>query len=68
MVAVETFANARRDDILTATVRPAATGYVTTLPMRRDGLWEFRFTVTRGDDLFTFSDTRHVWTHMEEGR
>ena len=61
-VAVETFANARRGDILTATLRSSDSGYETTMPMRRDGLWEFRFTVTKGDNLFTFTDVRHVWT------
>ena len=61
-VAVETFANARRDDILTAKVSPSESGYQTTMPMRRDGLWEFRFTATRGDDLFTYRDMRHIWT------
>jgi len=65
-VAVETFANARRDDVLTATVSPSESGYETTMPMRRDGLWEFRFTVTRGDDLFTNRDMRHVWTETPQ--
>ena len=65
-VTVEAFANARRDDILTATLNPVESGYVTTMPMRRDGLWEFRFTVTRGDDLFTYRDMRHVWTEIPE--
>lgn len=68
VVAVEAFSNARRDDILTATANPTDAGYQTTMPMHRDGLWEFRFTVTRGDDLFTYRDMRHVWTHMEEER
>jgi nitrogen fixation protein FixH len=65
-VAVEAFANARRDDVLTATVMPSESGYRTTMPMRRDGLWEFRFTVTRGDDLFTYRDMRHVWTELPQ--
>lgn len=63
-VAVEAFANARRDDILTATLSATETGYETTMPMRRNGLWEFRFTVTRGDELFTYADTRHIWTEL----
>ncbi len=67
-VAVEAFANARRNDILTAILEASGSGYQTTMPMRRDGLWEFRFTVTRDNELFTYRDTRHVWTHMEEGR
>lgn len=65
-VAVEAFANARRDDILTATLSATENGHETTLPMRRDGLWEFRFTVTRGEDLFTYRDTRHVWTKVPQ--
>ena len=64
-IAVEAFANARRDDVLTATSIAAESGYETTLPMRRNGLWEFRFTVTRGDELFTYRDTRHMWTHLD---
>ncbi len=32
--------------------------------MRSNGLWEFRFTVTRGDELFTYADTRHIWTEL----
>ena len=67
-VNVEAFANARRNDVFTASLTTSAAGYETTLPMRRNGLWEFRFTVTRGDDLFTYRDTRHVWTHLEAGR
>jgi nitrogen fixation protein FixH len=64
VVAVETFANARRDDVLTATLSSTESGYEAALPMRRDGLWEFRFTVTLGDDLFTHRDTRHIWTQL----
>ncbi len=63
---VEAFANARRNDVLTATLTASAVGYEATLPMRRDGLWEFRFTVTRGEDLFTYRDTRHIWTEIPE--
>jgi nitrogen fixation protein FixH len=65
-VAVEAFANAGRDDILKATVNAAASGYETTLPMRRDGLWEFRFTVTRGDEVLTYAETRHIWTQIPD--
>jgi len=64
-IAVEAFANARREDILTATLNAADSSYLTTMPMRRDGLWEFRFSVTRGDELFTHREMRHVWTVME---
>ena len=68
IVTVEAFANARRDDILSATLGQTGAGYETTMPRRRNGLWEFRFSVTKGDDLFTYADTRHVWAHLEEGR
>lgn len=63
-IAAEAFSNVRRDEVLNATLDPTAEGYGTTLPMRGDGLWEFRFTVTRGDDVFTYADTRHIWTQI----
>ena len=65
-ISVEAFANARRDDVLTADLVETESGYQTTLPMRRNGLWEFRFTVTRDDELFTYRDTRHIWTEIPE--
>ena len=65
-ISVEAFANARRDDVLTAGLTETDAGYQAAMPMRRDGLWEFRFTVTRGDDLFTYRDTRHVWTEIPD--
>ena len=65
-ISVEAFANARRDDVLTAGLIETESGYQTTLPMRRNGLWEFRFTVTRDDELFTNRDTRHVWTEIPD--
>lgn len=61
---VEAFANARRNDVLTATLTASATGYETNLPMRRNGLWEFRFQVTRDSELFTYRETRHIWTEL----
>jgi hypothetical protein len=67
-VAVETFSNIRRDEILTATLAPTESGYEAAVPMRGSGLWEFRFAVKRDDELFTYADTRHVWTHLEEER
>ncbi len=63
-VAVEAFANARRDDVLTTTPDSTGSGYETTMPMNRDGLWEFRFIVTRNDDVFTYRNTRHIWTEI----
>jgi hypothetical protein len=29
--------------------------------MRRNGLWELRFTVDHGDDRFTHTETRHLF-------
>jgi nitrogen fixation protein FixH len=63
-IAVEAFSNIRRDEIHTTTLRPTATGSEAAIPMHGNGRWELRFTVTRGDDVFTYSETRHVWTHL----
>ena len=68
VVSVEAFSNVRRDDVLTATLPATADGYEASLPMRGNGRWEFRFEVTRGEELFTYRETRHVWTHLEAGR
>jgi nitrogen fixation protein FixH len=65
-IAVEAFSNVRRDDILAATVMPSGGGYQTTMPMRGNGRWEFRFIVTRGDDVFTYTETRHVYPQRPE--
>lgn len=65
-ISVEAFANARRDDVLTTGLIESDSGYQTAMAMRRNGLWEFRFTVTRGDELFTYRDTRHVWTEIPQ--
>ncbi len=60
-VAVEAFHNARSHDIIRAPLEAAGDGlYRAALPMRRDGRWELRFTVDRGTDRFTFSETRHL--------
>ena len=61
-----TFFNARADERLNTDLMDVDDHYETTLPMRRDGLWEFRFTVRRGDELFTHTDTRHVWTEIPQ--
>ncbi|MGD8439851.1 MAG: FixH family protein [Holophagae bacterium] len=63
-VAVEAFANVRRDDVLTATLDPTPGGYEVTIPMHRNGRWEFRFRVTRDHDVFTYRDTRHIYTEI----
>ena len=62
VVAVETFHNARADDILRASLDAVGEGvYRTTLPMRHNGRWELRFTVDRGQDHFTHTETRHLF-------
>ena len=61
VVAVETFHNAHADDILRARLDAVGEGvYRTTLPMRHNGRWELRFTITRGTDRFTHTETRHL--------
>lgn len=60
-VAVEAFHNARSHDIIRAPLEGAGNGlYRAALPMRRDGRWELRFTVDRGTEHFTFSETKHL--------
>ncbi len=67
VVAVETFHNARADDILRANLDAVGGGvYRTTLPMRHNGRWELRLTVDRGQDHFTHTETRHLY--VEGGR
>ena len=62
VVAVETFHNARADDILRAGLDTVGEGaYRTTLPMRHNGRWELRFTADRGQDHFTHAETRHLF-------
>ena len=62
-VALETFHNSRGDDILRTRLLPTEEPgvYSTTLPMQHNGRWEMRFTVERGSDRFTHSETRHVF-------
>ena len=64
-IEVEAFSHVRRDEVLESTLEAAGSTYETTLPMRGNGLWEFRFTVTRDSDVFTYRETRHVWTKIE---
>ena len=67
VVAVETFHNARADDILRANLDAIGEGvYRTALPMRHNGRWELRFTVDRGQENFTHTETRHLF--VERGR
>ena len=65
-VAVEAFSNVRRDDVLTAVLAATESGYASTLPMHGDGRWEFRFHVTRDSDLYTYRETRHIWTEIPD--
>jgi hypothetical protein len=64
-IGVEAFANVRRDEIVTTTLSPSARGYESQMPLHRNGRWEFRFRVTRDSDVFTYWETRHVWTEIE---
>jgi nitrogen fixation protein FixH len=50
---VEAFHNARAGRVLTARLTEGAEAYHTELPMTRLGIWELRFTATRGADRFT---------------
>lgn len=50
---VEAFHNARAANVLSARLRETDAGYLAELPMQRQGLWELRFTATRGADRFT---------------
>jgi hypothetical protein len=66
-VAVETFHNAHAGDILRAGLDAVGEGvYQTTLPMHHNGRWEVRFTVDRGQEHFTHTETRHLF--VERGR
>ena len=61
-VSVEAFHNARGDDIIREMLTDAGDGiYRASLPMRRNGRWELRFTVSRGEDTFTYSEARHLY-------
>jgi nitrogen fixation protein FixH len=53
-VTVEALHGARASQVVVATLAEEAPGrYATELPLRRAGLWELRFRVARGDDVFT---------------
>jgi hypothetical protein len=62
-VSLETFHKARSEDIIRLTFE--ATGdagrYKASPAMRHNGLWELRFSVTRGTDTFTHNETRHLF-------
>lgn len=60
-VLVEALHNARASEVLTAPLVPAAPGgYTATLPLRRPGIWELRFRITRGPAVFTGTITREL--------
>jgi nitrogen fixation protein FixH len=61
-VTIEAFHNARADDIVRETLTEAGDGvYRASLPMHSNGRWELRFTVDRGSDHFTHTETRHLY-------
>ena len=61
-VSVEAFHNARGDDIVREVLREAGDGaYGASMPMRRNGRWELRFTADHGTDHFTYAEVRHLF-------
>jgi nitrogen fixation protein FixH len=65
-VALEAFHNSHSDEILRVRLAAAEDGvYRAPTPMRHDGLWELRFTVTRGNDTFTHSEIKHLYVEGE---
>jgi nitrogen fixation protein FixH len=62
-VRLETFHNARAGEIFESTLAPEGGGrYAAALPLRRPGLWEFRFVVESGGETFTKTLLRDVWS------
>ena len=62
-VQLETFHKARSEDIIRIAIDATdeAGAYNARIPMRRNGLWELRFTVDRGNDRFTHTETKHLF-------
>jgi len=61
-ISVEGFHNARGDDIVREMLTDVGNGvYSATPQMNRDGRWELRFTVDRGAEHFTHTETRHLF-------
>lgn len=60
---LETFHKARSDDVIRIAIDATdEAGLYSARPaMRRNGLWELRFTVDHGDDRFTHTETRHLF-------
>lgn len=60
-VELAAFHHARAEDRLSAVLEPAGDGlYAVDLRLRRSGLWEFRFVIRRGTDVFTGVEVREV--------
>lgn len=58
---VTAFHHARgRARSMTRLAEETAGRYVGQLPLRKAGWWEFRFTVQRGEQIFTYTDLREV--------
>jgi nitrogen fixation protein FixH len=61
-VELEAFHNARASEIVKASLRGSGEGtYLANLPAGRAGLWEFRFVVRLGNDVFTRTVMEDVW-------
>ena len=61
VIDVEAFPNVRASDILEASFAARQDhAYVAQLPIRRAGLWEFRFRVVRGGETFTETVTKEI--------
>lgn len=61
-VRLEAFHNARAAYILRTAMKRSGDGsYRASLPMRRPGLWEFRFEVTRGGERFTRTTMKELF-------
>ena len=62
-VALETFHKARSDEIIRIALDGSEEpGFYTAPPaMRRNGLWELRFTVDHDGNHFTHTETRHLF-------
>jgi nitrogen fixation protein FixH len=62
-VELEAFSNVDSGNIIRVPLTESDTAgtYTATPDMRRNGLWEMRFVVTRGADTFTSRETRHLY-------
>jgi len=62
-VRLATFHNARAGNVFETTLAAEGEGrYSAALPLRRPGLWEFRFVVERGGDIYTRTLLHDVWS------